>query len=78
MAIIYRSKTSNFKMDRMKHYKESSNIYHHLSDIVTFSQWIRILAVNKVQATSNRKIQNQCDANRDRPQNDVDAKFNCP
>ena len=63
-------------MDRIKHYKESSNIYHHLSDVVTFSQWIRILSVTKVQATTNRKTRFQNDANRNRPQNNDDAKFN--
>ena len=63
-------------MDRINHYKEASNIYHHLSDVVTFCQWIRILSVNKVQATTNRKTRNQIDANRNRPQNNNDAKFN--
>ena len=63
-------------MDRIDHNKESSNIYHHLSDVVTFSQWIRILSVTKVQATTNRKTRNQNDVNRNRPQNNNDAKFN--
>ena len=63
-------------MDRINHYKETSNIYHHLSDVVTFCQWIRILSVNKVQATTDRKTRNQNDVNRNRPQNNNDAKFN--
>ena len=76
MVIINRNKTWSVKMDRINYYKESSNIYHHLSDVVTFSQWIRILSVTKVQATTNRKTRNQIDANRNRPQNNNDAKFN--
>ena len=63
-------------MDRINDYKESSNIYHHLSDVVTFSQWIRILSVDKVQTTTNRKTRNQIDANRNCPQNDNGAQFN--
>ena len=76
MVLINRNKTWYFKMDRINYYKESSNIYHHLSDVVTFSQWIRILSVTKVQATTNRKTRNQNDVNRNCLQNNNDAKFN--
>ena len=76
MVLINRNKTWYFKMDRINYYKESSNIYHHLSDVVTFSQWIRILSVTKVQATTNRNTRNQIDARRNCPQNNNDAKFN--
>ena len=38
---------------------DCSTIYHHVKGIVTFSHWIRILPITKVQVTNTRTVSEQ-------------------